>query len=225
MEQEHPEPSDVPIGRKFAQTILGLMTSLGIVAPYMRRVHGLEKLNPQQRYLFVSNHVSLLDTLLIGGLVWQAGTYPILVLGDKNVWQDSWLRQALSRPLGFLLERGKLNLGRIRELREYGRHIDRFSLVVFPEGTRGNGVDVAECQPGIYYVAQQARAPIIPIFIENMQLVSTKAGKFHPISGLQKVEVHIGDPIAPEHYLSLSREEFAEFVRSHICRLRPKPQS
>jgi 1-acyl-sn-glycerol-3-phosphate acyltransferase len=162
---------------------------------------------------------------LLGGLLWRSGNYPILVLGDKNVWRDSWIRTALSKPIGFLLERGRLNPGRIRELQQYANEIKKFRLVVFPEGTRGNGVDVAECQPGIYYVAQESRAPIVPVFIENMQLVSTKQGRFHPIGGLKKIEVHFGEPILPENYLSLSREEFTSFVRERISALRPTPRS
>src|SRR6185312_12027919 len=113
-----------------------------------------------------------------------------------GVWNISPLKRALSNLLGFLLERGKLNPARIEELKTFGRAASDFHLVVFPEGTRGNGVDVAECQPGIFYIAQEARVPIVPIFIENMQLVSTKKGKFHPIGGLHKVEVYLGDEIS-----------------------------
>src|ERR1700744_2878856 len=198
---------------RFVQATFGFLSYLVLGVPYLRRVHGLEKLDPQKRYLLVSNHMSLLDTLMLGGFHWCSGVYPILVLGDRNVWEDSWLRRTLSRPIGFLLDRGKLNPRRIEELQIYGRQIGRFNLVVFPEGTRGNGLDVAECQPGIYHVAQEARAPIVPVFIENMQLVSTKNGKFHLLRGLRKVEIHYGEPIPPERYLSLSREEFSEFLR------------
>jgi 1-acyl-sn-glycerol-3-phosphate acyltransferase len=222
---EQTDQIEVSDSLRFVQATFGFLSYLVLGVPYLRRVHGLEKLDPQKQYLLVCNHVSLLDTLLLGGLFWYSGVYPILVLGDKNVWEDSWLRRTLSHPIGFLLDRGKLNPGRIRELQKYGRHIDKLNLVVFPEGTRGNGVDVAECQPGIYYVAQEARAPIVPVFIENMHLVSTKTGKFHLISGLRKVEVYYGEPIPPEKYLSLSREEFREFVREKIRALRPTPRS
>ena len=205
------------------QALLGFFANLLLALPYLRRAQGLDKLKPPQRYLFVSNHVSLLDTILLGALLWRSGNYPILVLGDKSVWRDSWIRNALSSPIGFLLERGKLNPGRIRELQKYAGEIQRFNLVVFPEGTRGNGVDVAECRPGIYYVAQVARATLVPIFIENMQFVSTKAGRFHPVGGLKKIEVHFGDPIPAETYLALPREEFTGFVRAKISALRPTP--
>lgn len=177
----------------------------------------MERLDPQQRYLFVSNHVSLLDTILIGALCWRANCYPIIVLGDKSVWHTSWLKKLLSSKIGFLLERGRKNLNRIEELQEFGRAGNEFHLVVFPEGTRGDGVNVATCQPGIYFIAQEARLPIVPILIENMQLISTKTGKFHPFAGCRKVEVHFGDAIAPEKYLAMPREEFTEFVREKIA--------
>jgi 1-acyl-sn-glycerol-3-phosphate acyltransferase len=210
------------ISRKlvFIQGLLGAIVYAVLALPYLRRAHGMERLHPRQNYLFVINHVSLLDSILMGALCWRSGRYPILVLADKKVWQASWVRRLLSRCTGFLLERGKLNPGRIRELQAFGRAGENFQLIVFPEGTRGDGVNVAECQPGIYFIAHEARLPIVPVFFENMQLVSTKTGRFHPIGGLRKVEVHFGEPILPGKYLHLPREEFLELVRRSIISAR-----
>jgi 1-acyl-sn-glycerol-3-phosphate acyltransferase len=206
------------------QALLGIGAYLSLGIPYLRRAHGLQRLDVSRRYLFVCNHVSLLDTILLGGLCWRSGCYPILVLGDKSVWHASWIKRVLSSRIGFLLERGKLNPGRIRELQEFGRAAGEFHLVVFPEGTRGDGIRVGPCQPGLYYIAQEARLPMVPVFFENMQFVSTKTGRFHPIGGLRKVEVHFGSPIAAETYLQVPREEFSDFVRRSIATaLPPRP--
>lgn len=207
------------------QALLGVGAYLSLALPYMRRVHGLARLDASQRYLFVCNHVSLLDTIMLGGLCWRSGCYPILVLGDKTIWHASLLRRVLSSRIGFLLERGKLNPGRIRELQEFGRAAREFHLVVFPEGTRGNGVRVGPCQPGLYYVAQEARLPMVPVFFENMHLVSTKAGRFHPIGGLRKVDVHFGRPIPADTYIQVVREEFPDFVRQSIAATLPRRPS
>jgi 1-acyl-sn-glycerol-3-phosphate acyltransferase len=203
------------------QALLGIGAYLSLGIPYLRRTHGLNRLDTSKRYLFVCNHVSLLDTILLGGLCWRSGCYPILVLGDKAVWHASWIKRLLSSRIGFLLERGKLNPGRIRELQDFGRASSEFHLVVFPEGTRGDGVRVGSCQPGIYYIAQEARLPMVPVFFENMQLVSTKTGRFHAIGGLRKVEVHFGQPITPDDYLQIPREEFPDFVRRSIATVIP----
>jgi 1-acyl-sn-glycerol-3-phosphate acyltransferase len=211
-------------GVVFVQWLLGLGAHIFLVFPYLRRTHGMERLRAGQRYLFVANHVSLLDTIFLGALCWRSGCYPILVLGDKNVWHASWLKRLLCSRIGFLLERGKLNPKRVQELEAFGRAGQEFNLVVFPEGTRGDGVQVGPCQPGIYFIGQQARIPIVPIFFENMQMVSTKGGKFHPIAGLRKVEVHFGEPIMPQEYLGLPREEFLDFVRRSVASAqRPQP--
>ena len=210
---------------QLVQFFLGLGAYLFLALPYLRRIHGAVRLNPDQRYLFVCNHVSLLDTIMLGALCWRTRCYPILVLGDKSVWHASWIKKMLSRPIGFLLNRGKLNPNRIEELQAFGRASREFHLVVFPEGTRGDGVNVATCQPGIYFIAQEARLPLLPIFFENMQFVSTKRGRFHPIGGLRKVEVYFGEPIPPEEYLAMPREEFVEFVRGKIKSAQQTPRA
>ncbi|MEJ0089769.1 MAG: lysophospholipid acyltransferase family protein [Limisphaerales bacterium] len=207
----------------FIQFLLGLGLHLFLALPFLRRAHGLERLHQGQRHLFVVNHISLLDTLLIATLCWRSRNYPILVLGDKKIWHASWIRKILSRHTAFLLERGKLNPNRISELEQFGRAGREFQLIVFPEGTRGDGVSMAECQPGVYFIAQEARVPIVPVFIENMQLVSTKTGGFHPIAGFRKVEVHFGEPIPSEKYLAMPREEFLEFIREKITAAKPLP--
>jgi 1-acyl-sn-glycerol-3-phosphate acyltransferase len=206
----------------FVQFVLGLILQLVLALPFLRRTHGRHQLRPEQKYLFVVNHVSLLDTLVLATLCWRAGCYPILVLGDKKVWHASWIRKFLSNRTAFLLDRGKLNPNRINELEEFGRAGQEFQLIVFPEGTRGDGINVATCQPGIYYIAQAAQLPLVPVFIENMQLVSTKTGRFHPIQGWRKVEVHFGGVIKPEQYLALPREEFLEFIRQEIMAAKVK---
>ena len=205
----------------FVQTLLGIGATLVMALPFLRRVHGLKHLQPGQRYLFVSNHVSLLDTILLGAVCWRSGNYPILTLGDKNIWNASWIKRLLSRHIGFLVERGKLNPNCVRELQFFGRQSQIMNLVVFPEGTRGDGVNVAECQPGIYFIAQEARVPIVPVFIENMHLVSTKTGGFHPVVGFRKVEVHFGESVPPEKFLAMPREEFLGFLRQKITATKP----
>jgi len=215
---EHPR---VTPGLTFVQWWLGLGATLCLALPYLRRTRGLDRLDPRQRYLFVVNHVSLLDTILLGALCWRARCYPILVLGDRQVWHASWLRKLLSSRIGFLLERGRMNPRRLEELQAFGRAGKEFHLIVFPEGTRGDGVRVAVCQPGIHHIAQEARLPIVPVFIANMQLISTKTGRFHPFRGLRKVEVQFGGPIAPDKYLALPREAFLDFIRQSISAAKP----
>lgn len=213
----------IPVSRSLVltQAMLGFWANLLFAVPYCAGVSGLERLDAEKRHLFVSNHVSLLDTVLLGALLWRAGAYPLLVLGDLRVWHANVLRRVLSSRIGFLLERGRMNAARLDELHAFGTAARDFNLLVFPEGTRGNGTDVAECQPGVFHIAQDARVPLVPVFIAGMEHVSTKEGRFHPFSGLRKVTVHFGAPIPPETYLKLPRDAFTPYVRERIQSLCP----
>lgn len=68
----------------------------------------------------------------------------------------------MSHRTTFLLERRKLNPNRMSELEQFGPRGSGISAYRFPEGTRGDGVNVAECQLGIYFIAQVAQLPIVP---------------------------------------------------------------
>src|SRR5471030_3153360 len=100
---EQTEQAAVSRTLKFTQALLGIFACLVLALPYLRRTHGLKKLDPRRHHLFVSNHVSLLDTILLGGLLWRSGNYPILTLGDKNVWHASPVKKILSSKIGFLV--------------------------------------------------------------------------------------------------------------------------
>lgn len=208
-------------GTLLAQNFLGIFCYFCFVVPYMKGLRGLSGLSRRQHYLFVSNHVSLLDTILIGGIFWSRRFVPLLVLGDAAVWKESLTRRLLSARLGFLIDRDRATKARLKELGAFGRSKEDFHLLVFPEGTRGNGVKVRPCQPGVYFVAKAAQAPMVPVFIENMQKVSSKRSAFNPIKGLLKVKVHFGEPVPPEEYSQVPRDEFPEYVRGKIQELVP----
>ena len=210
---------------RLIQSVMGFGSMAAIGFPFLRRVHGMENVDISRNHLFVSNHVSLLDTVLLGGLLWSKGCCPILTLGDRAVWQASPIRRLLSRHVGFLMDRSRLNSRRVAELETFAKAGSEFQLLVFPEGTRGNGVNVGPCRPGLHVVAHASRLPIVPIFIENMQKVSTKSGRFHPVSGLRQVEVHFGNPISTGKYLQYEREAFGEFIRNSIASLGSRSES
>ena len=60
----------------------------------------------------------------------------------------------------------------VGHLQRFGRSSDAFNLVLFPEGTRGDGQHVACCQPGVFTIAQAAETPIVQVFISGMERVS-----------------------------------------------------
>lgn len=209
------EPRRADFATHLMQALLGVSCWLIFAGIYTRKISG--KIPPKsRRALFVCNHVSLLDTLLIGGILWSRRTMPMLVLGDLGTWKGGWLRRWLSWKLGFLIERGGIVRDRIDELKAFARSSQDFHLVVFPEGTRGDGERLAELQPGVYFVAKEAQIPIVPIRIRNMARLSSKHGGVHILGGLRQIEVEFGEPFEPAEYAGLRREAFMEDLRRRM---------
>ncbi|MFT7669126.1 MAG: hypothetical protein ACI8X5_001826, partial [Planctomycetota bacterium] len=140
---------------------------------------------------------------------------------DAEVWQRSRLRHMLSAKIGFLIERGSSNRDLPQQLKTFGRSHGRFNLIVFPEGTRGDGRNVAECQPGIYTIAQAAGIPIVPVFISGMQKVSSKTTRVHPIADLRSISVQFGSEISPQELRGLDRAEFSLRIQGELQALAP----
>jgi 1-acyl-sn-glycerol-3-phosphate acyltransferase len=204
---------------RMVQHTLWVFTWLFLVLPYRRAAKGAPACDGR-RLLFVANHVSLLDTPMLGA---HLRTHlPVRVLGDAGTWRRNWVRRLVSARVGFFIDRGRPTKELIRRLREFGACGSHYALIVFPEGHRGDGVHVQECQPGIYHVARAAKLPMVPVFIENMQLVSSKTVPFRPLRGLRKVVLHFGAEIAPEEYLAVPRAEFCRMVQTRIQALAPR---
>lgn len=196
----------------FMQLFLGIFCYGLTCLPYCRRIRG--RVPPRsEKCIFVCNHVSLLDTILLGGVFWSRATLPFLVLGDRATWHESAFKRLLSWRLGFLLDRDGLARERIAELKQFARASKEFHLLVFPEGTRGDGVRLNPLQAGVYFIAKEAKVPIVPIGIRNMQQVSTKQGRFRPIGGLRKIEVCFGEPWSADDYLALRRQDFLDAMK------------
>lgn len=194
----------------FAQRLLGAFCYVLFVLPYVRRVVGRPG---KERRIYVCNHVSLLDALVLGGVFWSRGRLPILVLGDRETWAKSGMRRLMGTTAGHMIDRGRSVRVLINDLKAYASRSVAFNLVVFPEGTRGDGVTVGECQPGIYYVAKAAGIPIVPVRLDGMQNVSSKRGRFKLFRGLRKVTVTFGEEFEVG---GRGREEFLTLVRERI---------
>ena len=93
------------------------------------------------------------------------------------------------------------------------------SLIIFPEGTRGSGPEMAEFKSGLYHLARNhPAAAFVPVFIENLSRVLPK-GEVLPVPVL--CSVHFGTPVSLEP--GESRESFLTKARESIIALQPPP--
>ncbi|MCO6510210.1 MAG: 1-acyl-sn-glycerol-3-phosphate acyltransferase [Aridibacter famidurans] len=127
------------------------------------RVTGLENLNDDRDYVFVSNHRSYLDTASLYvyagkriGLVAKKELLKVPIFGYGMAIANVFAIDR-SNP-----ERARKSIDRARELIEKG-----FSFGVFAEGTRAMPGELLPFKKGAIHLALQAKAPIAPVAFRN----------------------------------------------------------
>jgi 1-acyl-sn-glycerol-3-phosphate acyltransferase len=90
------------------------------------------------------------------------------------------------------------------------------SLILFPEGTRGNGIEVARFKSGLYNLCiARPGLKLVPVYLENLNRVLPKGG-FVPIP--TRSTVTFGAPIGLRE--GEGREEFLVRARATLVALR-----
>jgi 1-acyl-sn-glycerol-3-phosphate acyltransferase len=185
---------------------MGIM-GLGPKAAGIRvRLEGLENIEPGTQYIFLSNHVSNLD--------------PMVLIPNIPGKTSAFLKRELMRiPLfGMALRMGKfvpVSRGNSREEAEQsvaaaadalrsGLHI-----TVFPEGTRSTDGRLLPFKKGAFFLAQETGAPIIPVIISGTRQMMPK-GTLRITPGEARVTFLAPIQSSPE----TSREDLMERVRS-----------
>jgi 1-acyl-sn-glycerol-3-phosphate acyltransferase len=149
---------------------------------------GLERLDPNRNYVFISNHWSYLDT---AALFRYAGKR-IGIVAKKELLKVPVLGQGM----GFVnviaidrsnAERARQSIQRAREAMDRG-----YSFGVFAEGTRAMPGELLPFKKGAFHLALQTNAPIIPVAIRNTDWMM---GKETGIAQAGTIEIILGDAI------------------------------
>jgi 1-acyl-sn-glycerol-3-phosphate acyltransferase len=91
-----------------------------------------------------------------------------------------------------------------------------YSIIIFPEGTRGDGEAVAPFKSGLYHLCQRKpHLQLVPVYMENLNRILPK-GEFLPVPFISRV--NFGQPTAYE--IGESKAAFLERMRDGVCALR-----
>ncbi len=162
-------------------------------------VIGRENIDRKKTYIFMANHLSLIDGPLLFWLIPQS----LRVLQKKEIFRYPVIGLAM-RLARFVpvdrsgLKSGKKSIDRAVELiRKKG-----YSFLIFPEGTRSRDGQIQPFRRGAFFLAVDSQVPVIPISISgSYELMpkgnlSIKKGRikvvFHPevsVQGLSKDDI------------------------------------
>ncbi|MDO5308116.1 MAG: lysophospholipid acyltransferase family protein [Planctomycetia bacterium] len=139
--------------------------------------------------VYIANHTSHLD----GVVIWAALPSEIRkntrLVAAKDYWMGGPIRRFLAIKVlnVILVDRenvSKRNNPLYHMLDEMG---DKYSIIIFPEGSRSTTGVVAEFKSGVYYlVKKKPELEIIPIYLDNMNRILPK-GVLLPAPMLSRV--------------------------------------
>jgi 1-acyl-sn-glycerol-3-phosphate acyltransferase len=175
------------------------------------KVKGLENLDPNENYVFISNHRSYLDTATL--FIYTGRR--IGLVAKKELLKAPVLGQGMGFVNIIAIDRS--NAERARRSMEKARQVleENYSFGVFAEGTRAMPGELLPFKKGAFHLALQTRAPIIPVAIKNTDWMM---GKRTGVSYPGTIEMVLLPPIETENLttddlmdlLKKTREKIAE---------------
>ena len=152
------------------------------------RVHGLDNIDPDKPYLFVSNDMSHFDVPV---LYTALGRW-VSFVAKKELVRIPVFGPAMKWIGTVVIDRSNQDKAR-KSLQEAGEKMrGGLSVFMFPEGTRSPTFEIRDFKKGAFTLAVQARVPVVPIVIEGTQRVLPRNTlRIFP----ETVDVHILDPV------------------------------
>ncbi|HSY71574.1 MAG TPA: lysophospholipid acyltransferase family protein [Alloacidobacterium sp.] len=177
-------------------------------------VTGRKQLDPQQHYIFMSNHVSNLDPPVL---------LPLLP-GRTSVFLK---RSLMKIPLlGYAMRLGNFipvdrdgSVESAKQSVETGRQVlgSGLHVTTFVEGTRSRDGRLLPFKKGPFYLAMETGAPVVPISIWGTEGMMKK-GSLRITPGIAHVAFHA--PLWPRDYAT--REDMLVAVRESITSSLPE---
>lgn len=170
-------------------------------------VTGREKIQGGETYVLVSNHLSLLDILVIFRLfrhfkwVSKIENFRVPVIG-WNMYLNGYipLRRGDRKSIQDMLSR-------CNETLDSGN-----SIMMFPEGTRSDDGALRPFKPGAFELALDNGVGIVPIVIRGTADALPKAG--FVLRGRYPISIEVLDPLPYASFATLSVDELTRHVHA-----------
>ena len=171
--------------------------------------------------IYFANHTSHLDFVVLWSVLphdARALTRPVAAL---EYWTADRFRKYLVEKIfrAVLVDRQANDLvSRQNQIEKMMGGLGRDnSLIIFPEGTRGTGEEVAPFKSGLYHLCRQRpEIELVPVYLENLNRIMPK-GEFLPVPLLSRV--YFGHPLkfqpgeAKDDFLARTRDSVVSLGR------------
>lgn len=204
-----------------------LASILAVVARLMSgvTVRWIDSTPVVRQRVYFANHSSHLDAVVLWAALPAAARVLASPVAGIDYWGKTRIRRYLADNVFQALLINRQPKGAERSLaaaeavmEQLVAAIDRGrSLIVFPEGTRGLGDEVAPFKSGLYHLARQRpQVELVPAYLENLNRILPK-GEVLPVPLLSSAT--FGPPVflAPDE----DKAAFLTRARQAVLKLRP----
>jgi len=182
--------------------------------------------NDAGQYVFYANHTSHLDFVVLWSALsseLRARTRPV---AGRDYWDRGPVRRYLAREVfnAILIDRptpaaahGEAVTQASSQIEQIAREMgDRFSIIVFPEGTRGSGDEILPFKSGMYHLCRLRPDVVpLPVYLDNFNRVLPK-GEIVPVPMLSRAV--FGAPVSSA--AGETKEAFLTRARDSLAALR-----
>jgi 1-acyl-sn-glycerol-3-phosphate acyltransferase len=173
---------------------------------------GLEKINPSQTYIFMSNHTSNLDPPILLPLIPRRTS----VMAKKELFSYPILGETMRMGDLVPVDRGNRDAG-IAAVHAAAEVVRRgINMTIYVEGKRSFDGKLLPFKKGPFYLAMECGVPVVPVTIVGTHDLMPKA-RFQISPGTVKVIFHA--PIGPSEFGD--RDSLMERVRGTISSALP----
>ena len=174
------------------------------------RILGREKLSMDKNYVFVSNHQSQLDILVLYRLL-----FPYRWVSKAEVFRLPFIGWNMRLNGDISLTRGDKKSISAMMARCESLLRKKISIFFFPEGTRSKDGRLRPFKPGAFILAQKTGTPIQPVVLNHTRDALPKHSL--TIKKAKKMEALVLDEIPVSRFAHLSVEQTADMVREIIA--------
>jgi len=177
----------------------------------------------RQRVYF-ANHTSHLDFVVLWSVLPRRVREKTRPVAAKDYWSSGLRKRiAVNAFHAVLVERGnktaepdRLAVARNTLDMLLDAMGQEHSLIVFPEGTRGNGLQVGPFKSGIYYLwSKRPDVQFVPVYLSNLNRILPK-GEFLPVPVISRVT--FGAPLRLD--ANETKDSFLTKAHDAVCALR-----
>ena len=135
-------------------------------------VRGIEHIPREGGVLFVSNHVSFLDPVIVG----SAASREVHYMARSNAFDIPGLGKLIAAYNAYPVNRGAPDLGALRKTISLLKNGN--VVLIFPEGTRSADGTLGKARDGACFIAHRSGVPTIPVFHSGAERVLPRNSKW-----------------------------------------------